>query len=130
MRNKKATSLALALIMLACSGLASGAQKKSRQSSKAKVSSKKLSKAQPANTTEQAPASTASVPQEVERITVEQLKEKIDKNEPVFIIDSRSTGSYDGSDYKIKGSVRIPESEIEARLAEIPRDKPIVIYCT
>jgi rhodanese-related sulfurtransferase len=70
------------------------------------------------------------VPQEVERITVEQLKEKIDKNEPVFIIDSRSTGSYDGSDYKIKGSVRIPEGEIEARLAEIPRDKPIVIYCT
>ncbi|HEY7914471.1 MAG TPA: rhodanese-like domain-containing protein [Blastocatellia bacterium] len=130
MRNKKATSLALALIMLACSGLASGAQKKSRQSSKAKVSSKKLSKAQPAIPAEQAPASTASVPQEVERITVEQLKEKIDKNEPVFIIDSRSTGSYDGSDYKIKGSVRIPENEIEARLAEIPRDKPIVIYCT
>jgi hypothetical protein len=130
MRNKKATALALVLVILGCSGLADGAQKRSRQTSKAKVSSKKSSKAQPANPAEQTPASTASVPQEVERITVEQLKEKIDKNEPVFIIDSRSTGSYDGSDYKIKGSARIPEGEIEARLAEIPRDKPIVIYCT
>jgi hypothetical protein len=116
--------------MLACSVAADGAQKKSRQTSKAKVSSKKSSAQPAANTPELANASTASVPQEVERITVEQLKEKIDKNEPVFIIDSRSTGSYDGSDYKIKGAVRIPEGEIEARLAEIPRDKPIVIYCT
>lgn len=67
---------------------------------------------------------------EIERITVEELKEKLAKTAPVFIIDSRSQGSYDGSEIKIKGAVRIPADEIEARLKEIPRDREIVVYCT
>ena len=131
MRSKKWTALALGLILLGCSALADGAQKKSRTASKSKASSQKTTKPRPpALPAEDTPVIIATVPADVERITVEQLKAKIEKNEPVFVIDSRSTGSYDGSEYKIKGSVRIPESEIEARIAEIPRDKPIVIFCT
>lgn len=67
---------------------------------------------------------------EVPRITVEELKAKLAKNAPVFIIDSRSPGSYDNSEIKIKGAVRIPMDEIESRLSEIPRDREIVVYCT
>jgi hypothetical protein len=67
---------------------------------------------------------------EVDRITVDELKAKFAKKEPVFIIDSRGPGSYDSSEIKIKGAVRIPMDQVESRLSEIPRDKEIVVYCT
>ena len=84
----------------------------------------------------QSPATASQAPTaqktevEVQRITVDELKAKLAAKEPVFIIDSRSQGSYGNSEIKIKGAVRIPMDEVESRLAEIPRDKEIVIYCT
>jgi hypothetical protein len=74
--------------------------------------------------------SKAAAAQEIERITVEELKAKLAKREPVTIIDSRSSSSYESSEAKIKGSVRIASDEVEARLKEIPRDKEVVVYCT
>lgn len=68
-------------------------------------------------------------PAEIERITVEELKSKIEKNEPVTIIDSRSKSSYGTSDKKIKGAVRVAEDSVALRSKDIPRDKEIVIYC-
>jgi uncharacterized membrane protein len=73
---------------------------------------------------------TAAQPGEVERITVEELKEKIAKHEPVTIIDSRSQGAYDATETKIKGAIRIPADEAQARLKDVPRDKEVVVYCT
>lgn len=67
---------------------------------------------------------------EVERITVEELKAKIEKNEPVTILDVRSEGSYESSDKKVKGAVRMLTDEIEPRLKEIPKDRVVVTYCT
>jgi predicted sulfurtransferase len=67
---------------------------------------------------------------DVERVSVDELKAKIAKNEPVIIIDSRTQAAYDSSDSRIKGAIRIPLDEVEARLKEIPRDKEIVTYCT
>ena len=68
-------------------------------------------------------------PAEIERITVEELKSKIEKNEPVTIIDARSKSAYGSSDKKIKGAIRIAEENVAARSKEIPRDKEAVIYC-
>ena len=68
-------------------------------------------------------------PVEIERITAEELKSKIEKNEPVTIIDARSKSSYGPSDKKIKGAIRIPEESVAARSKDIPRDKEVVIYC-
>ncbi len=67
---------------------------------------------------------------EADRVTVEQLKASIEKNEPVTILDVRSEGSYESSDKKIKGSTRMLTDEIESRVKEIPRDRPVVTYCT
>lgn len=112
-----------ALIMLALLfGLAvtaDAAQKKAKQSAKSKTAAAKPTAITPAMTDV-----------EVARMTVEELKAKIQKKEPITIIDSRSEGSYDATDTKIKGAIRIPTDEVESRLKEIPRDKPIVIYCT
>lgn len=67
---------------------------------------------------------------EADRITVEELKAKIEKNEPVTVIDVRSEGSYESSDKKIKGSIRMLTDDIESRVKEIPRDTLVVTYCT
>ena len=67
---------------------------------------------------------------DVERITVDELKAKIAKNEPITILDDRSEGSYESSETQIKGSIRITVDEIQSRSKEIPRDREIVTYCT
>jgi rhodanese-related sulfurtransferase len=68
-------------------------------------------------------------PAEIERITAEELKLKLEKNEPVTIIDARSKSSYGPSDKKIKGAIRVAEENVAARSKDIPRDKEVVIYC-
>ena len=64
------------------------------------------------------------------RIEIEELKRKLDRGEPVFIIDTRSHAAWSGSDEKIPGAVRLHYNYLEQRLDEVPRDRTIVAYCT
>ncbi len=64
------------------------------------------------------------------RIDIDALKRKLDRGEPVFIIDSRSTHAWEESDVVIPGSIRLHYQEIEGHLGELPRDRTIVTYCT
>jgi len=72
---------------------------------------------------------------EFERITVEELKAIIARNEPVAILDVRSGEVYSRSDSKIKGAIFIRARRLESRLAvaplkDIPRDTQVVTYCS
>lgn len=67
---------------------------------------------------------------DVPRITREDLKAKIEKGEGVIVLDVRASGSYAGSNVKIKGALRIAPDEIETRYKELSRDKEIIAYCT
>lgn len=64
------------------------------------------------------------------RISVTEVKKRLDKGEPVFFIDSRSPHSWEESGIKIPGARRIHFSELKQHLQEIPRDRLIVTYCT
>ncbi len=66
---------------------------------------------------------------DAERITVEELKQMLAKNQPVTIIDVRGS-DYDASDSKIKGAIRVPHGDMVAHLKDIPRDRPVVTYCS
>ena len=66
---------------------------------------------------------------EVERITVDELKSKLAKNEAVVVLDVRGR-DYDESDSRIKGSLRINPSDIKLQLAEIPRDRDVILFCS
>jgi hypothetical protein len=66
----------------------------------------------------------------IPRITVQELKAKMDKGEDFVIIDVRTGEDYAGSRIKIKGAVRIPIVQMEERHKEIPKDKQIITYCT
>src|SRR5690349_15051749 len=138
--NLRKCALLLIVAIFTLANVAAAQSAKTKSKSKAKKSSKATKTAPvidaepPIIVPSQPITSPAAAEQktegEVARITVDELKEKLAKNAPVFIIDSRSQGSYDSSEMKIKGAVRIPADEIEARLKEIPRDREIVVYCT
>lgn len=70
---------------------------------------------------------------EVPRITCEELKQLIDKEEDAVIIDTRNRGIY--ADEHIKGAVNIHynpsqfQMESEMILSALPWDKLLVFYC-
>jgi hypothetical protein len=65
-----------------------------------------------------------------DRITIHELKRKMDKKEAIVIIDARSGNAYIGSSVKITGSIHITLDELQSRMSELPRDKEIIAYCT
>ena len=71
-----------------------------------------------------APARVATAQDDVSRITLAEFKALLASANPPYVIDVRS-----GNDTKIRGAHHIPLGDIEARMAEIPRDRPIVTYC-
>lgn len=77
------------------------------------------------------PSTPPSVPDSgsaVPRISLEQLKEKLDAGADIVIVDVRSKGDFDEG--HISGAVSIPwQQEMEARYTELPRDKEVITYC-
>ncbi len=83
------------------------------------------STAAPANTNATSPA--AQTPGEVARISVNELRERLDKGTAVAV-DVRGAGQHNAG--YIKGGLWIPSDAIAARASELPRDKMIVTYCS
>ncbi len=50
------------------------------------------------------------------------------KRAPVFL-DTRNARHYARSDVQIPGSLYIRREELEARIEEVPRGRPVVTYC-
>lgn len=65
-----------------------------------------------------------------ERISVDELKRMLDAREPVIVVDARHGLALEAEPYLIPGALRIAPEEIDARHGEIPRDRPVVVYCT
>jgi rhodanese-related sulfurtransferase len=51
-----------------------------------------------------------------------------DGRDPVFL-DTRNARHYAQSDVRIPNSLRIWREELEARIDEVPRGRPVVTYC-
>ncbi|MDR3701488.1 MAG: VTT domain-containing protein [Candidatus Sulfopaludibacter sp.] len=64
----------------------------------------------------------------VARITPEELRDRLDAGEDVFVVDLRSRHSDEPS--LIPGAVRIAFEELTERNLEIPRDREIVLFCS
>ena len=66
---------------------------------------------------------------EPERISVAELKDLLDNEADIVIVDVRSRESYDAG--HIPGAISMEYSaEIVARYSELPQDKTIVLYCS
>lgn len=96
-----------------------------------------LSTTQPITATSPTASTTAAPPvappqphgdrSSVKRIAAEDLRAKMNRNE-VTVIDVRDASAYGAS--HIAGAINIPFASVESMLDLIPKDKPVVTYCT
>ena len=64
------------------------------------------------------------------RITVDELKQRLDAGEDFTFIDVRNPHAWAESDTMMPGAIRVPFDEFEKHLSQIPKSRPIVTYCT
>jgi membrane protein DedA with SNARE-associated domain len=67
---------------------------------------------------------------EKSRISSPELKERLDRGEDIVIVDLRTDFGLRVDGSKIPGAIHIPPKQFEARYTEIPRGRPVVMYCT
>jgi hypothetical protein len=67
---------------------------------------------------------------EPNRVSVEQVKQWMDRGDSIVFVDSRKGVSWNSATTKLPGAIRVPPSEVERYLSEVPRDHVIVVYCT
>ncbi len=67
---------------------------------------------------------------EVSRVTADEVKTRMERGEPIAFVDSRSDHAWSSSSEQIRGSIRVPPQDAASHLAEVPKDRSIVVYCT
>jgi hydroxyacylglutathione hydrolase len=66
--------------------------------------------------------------EKVALLSVFELKERLDRGEDLLVLDVRRQEEWDSG--HIKGAMHIFVGEIQQRINEIPRDKPLAVHCT
>ena len=64
------------------------------------------------------------------RISVDEVKRRIDRGEDILFVDSRSPASWAVSTEKIQDAIRVPPDEVADHLDSIPKGRSLVTYCT
>lgn len=64
------------------------------------------------------------------RITADELKQRMDAEQDFTIVDSRNPQAWAESDGMVPGAIRVPVDELEENLSRIPKNRPVVAYCT
>ena len=64
------------------------------------------------------------------RITVQELKRRMDAGEDFTLIDVRNPQAWQQADTALPGAIRIPADQWEESLPRIPKSRPAVTYCT
>jgi rhodanese-related sulfurtransferase len=64
------------------------------------------------------------------RITVDDLRKRMAAGEDFAVIDTRNPEAWGQSDVMMPGALRVPLDSFEEHIYEIPKNKPIVTYCT
>jgi rhodanese-related sulfurtransferase len=64
------------------------------------------------------------------RITVEELKKRMDAGEDFTVIDVRNPNAWAETDTVIPEAIRLPLDKLEESLPRIPKNRPAVAYCT
>jgi len=64
------------------------------------------------------------------RLTVADVKDLIDRGQPIAFIDSRNPIAWGSSKVTLPGALRVPIDEVERHLLSLPRDRRLIVYCT
>jgi rhodanese-related sulfurtransferase len=64
------------------------------------------------------------------RITVAELKKRMNAGEDFTVIDVRNPNAWAETDTVIPEAIRVPFDKLEENLPRIPKTRPVVAYCT
>jgi len=64
------------------------------------------------------------------RITVDELKRRMEAGEDFVLVDVRNPQVWAESDTMLPEAIRIPMENLEESIPRIPKNKPVVAYCT
>lgn len=67
---------------------------------------------------------------EATRVTVEEVRERMDRGEQFAFLDTRNPQAWGEAETKLPGAIRVPANEVEQHLDEIPRARTVITYCT
>jgi Rhodanese-like domain len=65
-----------------------------------------------------------------DRISIEELKAKLDAGAQILILDVRATDGWNSSTNKIKGAVRVPMEDVDKKKGEWNKATEIITYCS
>ena len=66
----------------------------------------------------------------MEKLSVEDVKRRLDAGDPLLFVDARSDASWSSSDVQVPGSVRVPPDRVDEFVAAAPPEANIITYCT
>ena len=66
----------------------------------------------------------------ISRITVDELKGKIDGGEDLVIVDLRHSMDFEADPQTIPGAFRMDAGELQEKNDRLPRDRDVILYCT
>jgi len=66
----------------------------------------------------------------IARVTVDELKKKIDAGEELVIVDLRHSMDFEADPETIPGAFRMDAKELEEKSDPLPRDREVILYCT
>ncbi|MGB2666802.1 MAG: VTT domain-containing protein [Candidatus Acidiferrum sp.] len=66
----------------------------------------------------------------ISRITVDELKVKLDEGEPVSIVDLRHNLDFEADPETIPGAVHLDSKELTEKSGRLPQDRDVILYCT
>ena len=64
------------------------------------------------------------------RITVNELKKRMESGEDFTVIDVRNPNAWAETGTVIPEAIRVPLDKLEENLPRIPKNRPVVAYCT
>jgi rhodanese-related sulfurtransferase len=67
---------------------------------------------------------------EATRVTVDEVKERLDRGEKFTFVDTRNPKAWAEADTKVPNAIRVSAEEVEQHLDQIPHDRTVITYCT
>ncbi|MGH9513466.1 MAG: rhodanese-like domain-containing protein [Terriglobales bacterium] len=64
------------------------------------------------------------------RITVDELRKRMENGEDFLVIDTRNPQAWSESDVTLPEAIRITAQDLDESLSSISKEKSIVAYCT
>ena len=67
---------------------------------------------------------------EATRVTIDEVKERMDRGEQFTFVDVRNPQAWAEAETKLPGAIRVSADEVEQHLSEISHDRTVITYCT